>query len=224
MKLSDIFCILVLMLLNSGQANAQINLPVDANNCAIFNALNYGTLSKCTQTSDLGISRGLIVHMTDNGSVANAQQTVIKLPTAETTVKVKEQFIPSKIDYKAAKSETGYYIHFAFNSETLEKEYRDHLERLVIVLNSPSMKTNCVKITGHTDTIGKSNYNIGLSDRRAKSVYRYLISLDNIDKNRFTLAAAGENHPLPGKKGTSPYNRRVEFSSRSGETGCQLVN
>ena len=212
------------MLYTSGQAFAQVNLPIDANNCAIYNALNHDTLSKCTQTSDLGETRGLIVHMTDNGTVPNAQQTVIKLPATGTTVAIKEPFKPSQIDYKAAKSETGYYIHFAFNSETLGKEYRAHLERLAIVLNSPSMKTNCVKITGHTDTVGNANYNIGLSDRRAKSVYKYLITLDNIDKSRFTMAAAGESYPLPDKKGTSPYNRRVEFSSKPDDTGCQHVS
>lgn len=221
MRSISFLCAIFLMYYTSGNAIAQVNLPLDASNCAIYNALNYSALPKCVQTSDLGKSRGLIVHMTDNNSAPNVQKTIIKLPMAGTAIPIKEPSKRPKIDYKAAKSESGYYIHFAFNSEALEKEYRDHLERLAIVLNAPSMKTNCVKITGHTDTFGDASYNIGLSDRRARSVYNYLLTLDNIDKNRFTLAAAGESQPLPDKKGTSPYNRRVEFSSKSDAAGCQ---
>ena len=126
-----------------------------------------------------------------------------------------------KIDYKAAKSESGYYIHFAFDSEVLEKDYRDHLDRLIIVLNSDAMKGNCVKITGHTDTLGSAQYNLNLSRRRAHSVYTYLITSKKIDKNRFTIEALGQTQPLPDKKGESPYNRRVEFSSKITTLDCR---
>jgi outer membrane protein OmpA-like peptidoglycan-associated protein len=125
-----------------------------------------------------------------------------------------------RVDHKAAKSETGYYIHFAFDSERLEKEYREHLNKLAIVLNSPAMKKNCVKITGHTDTVGDVKYNLGLSQKRANSVLKYLTAKDKVSKKRFTIFAAGEAQPLPDKKGASPFNRRVEFSSKSAPMGC----
>lgn len=81
------------------------------------------------------------------------------------------------------------------------------------------MRGNCVKITGHTDTVGDAKYNIKLSNRRAKSVYNYLMKIENIGHERFTTVAAGENQPLPDKNGTSPFNRRVEFSSKSDAAG-----
>lgn len=221
MKLFHFIAVFLLAVLPAVQGMAQVRLPLDASNCAIFNALNPGHSLYCAQATDLGQTRGLIVRMNDLESTPEVQLSVAELPTSGNITAPAKRPATSKIDYKAAKSETGYYIHFAFDSETLENEYRDHLDRLAIVLNSPSMKENCVKITGHTDTVGKAQYNIGLSRRRAKSVYNYLSNLDQVDKTRFTVAAAGESQPLPDKAGASPFNRRVEFSSKSVSTGCK---
>ena len=203
----------------AGSCLAQVKLPIDAGNCAIFNALNPDNTLYCRHAIDLGAPRGLIVRM-------DAGQVVAQLPNPDGNTAILKRPVSSRpgsarIDHKAAKSESGYYIHFAFNSDTLEKAYRDHLDRLAVVLNSASMKTNCVKITGHTDTVGTARYNFDLSRRRAKSVYDYLTAIDQIDKTRFTIEAAGESRPLPDKTGTSPYNRRVEFSSKSSPIACR---
>lgn len=201
----------------TGQSMAQVKLPLDASNCAIFNALNSDNSIYCAQTKDLGKSRGLIVDLDE--TLVNQKINVQPQILTDDAIIVKRPR-SARIDYRAAKSESGYYIHFAFDSERLEKEYREHLNNLAIVLNSPAMKENCVKITGHTDTVGEAKYNLNLSQRRAKSVYTYLTAIDKIDKKRFTISAAGEAQPLPDKKGTSPFNRRVEFSSKSVPAGC----
>lgn len=218
------FYFLITLLLSfqlTGQTMAQVSLPVDASNCAIFNALNPDDSLYCTGTENLGTPRGLIVSLDGLTATPDTSQVIAKLPDKTGKAIIVKRAKSAKIDYKAAKSESGYYIHFAFDSETLEKEYRNHLDRLVIVLNAPSMKGNCVKITGHTDTVGSAAYNLDLSHRRAKSVYDYLATLEQIDKERFAIEAKGESLPLPDKAGTSPYNRRVEFSPKTVATDCK---
>ncbi len=203
-----------------GQAVAQVKLPVKANNCAIFNALNPNNSLYCTQNQNLGTPRGLIVTLNGLVETQPAPTIVAQLPSKTGSAIIVKRPSTSNIDYKAAKSESGYYIHFSFDSEILEKAYRDHLDRLTIVLNSEAMKQNCVKITGHTDTVGNAQYNLSLSRKRASSVYTYLTTGNKIDKGRFTTEALGETQPLPDKVGTSPYNRRVEFSSKPSTEGC----
>lgn len=225
MKFTAFMIPFLLVLQLAGAGNAQVQLPLDASNCAIFNALNSDRSLYCKQTADLGATRGLIVQMNDTATAPTVQQTIAQLssPNAELTIikrPIARKSGSLKIDYRAAKSDNGYFIHFAFDSDTLEKDYRDHLDRLALVLNSPEMKQNCIKITGHTDTIGTKEYNLALSRRRALTVFNYLDTVGKIDQNRFTLEAAGESRPLSEKPRISPYNRRVEFSSKSETSGC----
>ncbi len=221
MKTVYIAAIFILAFHAAGQGQAQVKLPLDAGNCAIFNALNPDNTLYCTQNTFLGAPRGLIVTLGGLVTTPDTQQVTAQLPISNENMTIIKRPNALKIDHKAARSETGYYIHFAFDSDTLEKAYRDHLDRLVLVLNTVSMKASCVKITGHTDTIGDVQYNLDLSRRRSQSVYGYLSRLDEIDINRFTIEALGESQPLPDKTGISPYNRRVEFSSKPTAGNCK---
>jgi outer membrane protein OmpA-like peptidoglycan-associated protein len=217
MKPFYFFLTIFITLLGAPHSMAQVKLPLDASNCAIFNALNLDESYYCAQTFDLGQSRGLIVDL-DETLTDHKRPVQPKVLTGDAVIIKRPK--RARIDHKAAKSESGYYIHFAFDSERLEEEYREHLNKLAIVLNSPAMKENCVKITGHTDTVGNAKYNLKLSQRRAKSVLVYLTAQKKINQKRFTISAVGEAQPLPDKKGTSPFNRRVEFSSKPVSTGC----
>ncbi len=218
MKFLSYLTMFFLSLLNAHHSLAQVNLPLEASNCAILNALVPHNTSGCSETSSLGASRGLIVNLDTKPA---AQQQIIKLPNTQVASTAKPAIKAPKVDRSVAKSENGYYIHFAFDSEKLTPEYRAHLKRLAVVLNSPPMIKNCIKITGHTDTVGDAKYNLELSDRRAKTVHSFLKSLNKVDQKRLSLAAAGETQPLPDKIGSSPFNRRVEFSSKTVADGCK---
>lgn len=93
--------LLVSAILNTLPAFSQVNLPLDASNCAIYNALVPNDVFKCTKTSDLGISRGLIIQM-DNGSIApDAQQVIATLSGGSTKTILSKG---PKADHQAAKS------------------------------------------------------------------------------------------------------------------------
>lgn len=95
-----------------------------------------------------------------------------------------------------------------------------HLDRLADVLNSDVMRETCLKIVGHTDTIGSTTYNQTLSERRAKSVKKYLTSNLGLSATRVFSEGMGESVPLPDIPGGHPQNRRVELLSRDISQGC----
>ena len=70
-----------------------------------------------------------------------------------------------------------------------------------------------IEIAGHTDATGPDQYNLGLSERRAKSVMKYLLEKEGIDKERITIVFYGENKPVENNttKEGRKKNRRVEF-------------
>jgi len=68
-----------------------------------------------------------------------------------------------------------------------------------------------VKISGHTDNVGDSNYNMKLSLRRAEAVRDYLISL-GLDPKKVEVIGEGMTKPIADnstKEGRAK-NRRVE--------------
>jgi outer membrane protein OmpA-like peptidoglycan-associated protein len=75
---------------------------------------------------------------------------------------------------------------------------------------NPTME---VEIAGHTDPIGTGEYNMSLSERRAKSVTRYLVS-KGISEKRITTSYFGEtqiNRYYQYSCEGNRKNRRVEF-------------
>lgn len=116
--------------------------------------------------------------------------------------------------------EAGYFIQFAFDSSELGEDFKVHLTRLAEVLASDVMKNSCVKIIGHTDTVGQATYNVGLSERRANVVSSFLTKKLGTGQSRVFSEGKGEQTPLPDLPGGHPKNRRVEILSRNMELGC----
>lgn len=74
-----------------------------------------------------------------------------------------------------------------------------------------------IELDGHSDDVGESSYNLGLSLRRAETVRRDLLDASSTESppgvsNQIpvTLRAFGESCPLRRHHGRSPVNRRVE--------------
>lgn len=101
-------------------------------------------------------------------------------------------------------------IEFAFNSDTLQGRAFQVLDRVVEILKR--YRNYHVKIEGHTDDIGEDQFNLDLSERRAKAVMDYLVD-SGIDPERLTFQGMGETAPyLPNTSEENRVrNRRVEF-------------
>lgn len=101
-------------------------------------------------------------------------------------------------------------VQFAFDKADLLPGYEKELDRLVdLMTDFPFMR---VEIEGHTDDQGSDDYNLRLSDARAKAVVDYLLKKD-VEKERLTWKGYGETKPLVANdsEANRAINRRVEF-------------
>lgn len=101
-------------------------------------------------------------------------------------------------------------IKFDFDKATLRPESYPVLDGIYEALrDNPGLK---VEIQGHTCAIGTDAYNMGLSQRRANTVFEYLKD-KGIDASRMTTEGFGESQPIDSNKTREgrANNRRVEF-------------
>lgn len=104
-------------------------------------------------------------------------------------------------------------IYFDFNKYNVKEESFISLKKVMKVLKEhPEMK---LIIKAHTDNKGRDSYNLNLSEKRAASAVKYLIT-NGISKNRLVSKGFGESIPLVNCKNKCSdkdlqANRRVEF-------------
>jgi outer membrane protein OmpA-like peptidoglycan-associated protein len=101
-------------------------------------------------------------------------------------------------------------IRFAFDKSTLRPEDKEVLSRIAGILST--LKGYQISVYGYTDDIGTKEYNQKLSERRARSVYNYLVN-NGLDPKIMTTKGFGEADPLvPGdSEKARAINRRVEI-------------
>jgi OOP family OmpA-OmpF porin len=102
---------------------------------------------------------------------------------------------------------------FDFDKSDLKPEGKEQIKAYRDKVKEDMSRADKVKITGHTDNIGKPEYNMKLSLRRAETVRDYLISFGGIDPKKLEVIGKGENNPIAEnstEKGRAK-NRRVEI-------------
>ena len=101
-------------------------------------------------------------------------------------------------------------VFFDTDKYELRPESEVELLKLVSFLHdNPKIK---IEIGGHTDNIGSEEYNLNLSETRAKAVYEFLIE-KAIDPMRLTYKAYGFSKPIDNNETSKgrANNRRTEF-------------
>tara|TARA_Y100000589_G_C27189169_1_gene644020 strand:- start:1119 stop:3902 length:2784 start_codon:yes stop_codon:yes gene_type:complete len=102
-------------------------------------------------------------------------------------------------------------INFKFDKANISSSSKKVIYEVHEFLNKyPNIN---IEISGHTDNVGESNYNLKLSEKRANKIKDELISL-GIDSGRINTIAHGENQPLfsNNSNNNKQMNRRVVFS------------
>jgi OOP family OmpA-OmpF porin len=102
-------------------------------------------------------------------------------------------------------------INFKTNSAKVTRGSHKVLDKAVKVLTDyPDVK---LEIGGHTDNVGKAEYNLELSQKRADSVMEYLVN-KGIAADRLTAVGYGMDKPLTSNKTRKDRakNRRTEFT------------
>ena len=101
-------------------------------------------------------------------------------------------------------------VYFGFDDHSLDTQAQANLDAV-----AQYMKDNSgvqVKLEGHCDERGSTEYNLALGQRRAQAVKDYLMQLD-IDGNRLPTISYGEENPAVEGSNEAAWsqNRRVEF-------------
>jgi peptidoglycan-associated lipoprotein len=101
-------------------------------------------------------------------------------------------------------------IYFAFDSFDVAPEDRDLVDAHAAYLVAHPDTT--VHLEGHADERGSREYNIGLGDRRARSIQR-LFELQGVSPDQISLVSYGEEKPAVDGHDESAWamNRRVEL-------------
>ena len=110
-------------------------------------------------------------------------------------------------------------VFFQYDSDEITPEAEQKLaDKAAVLRANPGVR---IRISGHCDQRGSTEYNLALGQRRAEAVRAYLMNL-GVDGGRLATISYGEEKPL--EEGDSDdamaHNRRAEFDV----TGGDIVN
>lgn len=121
----------------------------------------------------------------------------------ETEINKKVAPFESKIAFRSLEFESG-------KADILPAMYDDLAKLGNFLLDHPKVK---LIISGHTDSQGRPDTNLKLSQARANSIKNYLCEVYRIDAGRITAIGYGGSRPIVEEKTEEDrrLNRRVEF-------------
>ena len=101
-------------------------------------------------------------------------------------------------------------LQFEFNKDVIKPSSYPFLDEVVSVLSEQPNWS--LKLEGYTDNVGKEDYNLKLSKKRAEAVKKYIES-KGIMPSRITAEGFGSSKPIADNKTEAgrEKNRRVEF-------------
>lgn len=136
------------------------------------------------------------------------------IPKVDTTA-AEENPVVVKVDMEVKPIEVGEAyrlndIYFEYGSFELSEMSKIIIDGFIDFLNDhPTMK---VAINGHTDNISGADFNMTLSENRARTVYEYMVA-GGIDSSRLSYKGYGLTKPIASndtEEGRAK-NRRTEF-------------
>lgn len=103
-------------------------------------------------------------------------------------------------------------INFELDSAELTEMARANLESFARALQDDRLRAARFVVEGHTDALGSANYNLTLSERRARSVTAFLLDR-GVPAAKVEAVGRGMAEPRT-ENPFDPVNRRVEMRIR----------
>ncbi len=115
-----------------------------------------------------------------------------------------------ELTMKAAEKGLLYTIYFDYDRYTIRDADLDNLARNAKWLGLNSNVR--IRVEGHADERGETEYNLALGDKRARSVKKYLEDL-GVTSDRMEVVSYGEEKPAVAGSNEEAWskNRRAEF-------------
>jgi OOP family OmpA-OmpF porin len=152
------------------------------------------------------------VHVESVGKLSESQNLDLRDVTVDKEIK-NQDFVLENIQVANIDETTKIVLNnvfFDFDKAVLKQESYPELNRIATLMKEKGSIE--VEIAGHTDATGDTNYNLGLSKRRANAVAQYLIN-QGVAKDKIQVAFFGETKPVESNDTADgrKKNRRVEF-------------
>ncbi len=165
-------------------------------------SIAIGSLKIIKVEADSCIAR--LLSMRDRGETALVEYDAVMI--GDVAVPVLSEALPDEVITLPGT------ILFDFDKATIRKSAGMILKNIAEKVKGQNYSR--VVIDGHTDSIGSNRYNMGLSRRRAQSVFKHLTKRYDLRKGLFEINGFGEEKPVTGNKTKSgrQKNRRVEIS------------
>lgn len=104
----------------------------------------------------------------------------------------------------------GLDIKFKTNSADLTEDAKVQVKQLAEAMQSEQLSKYHFLVEGHTDNVGRPDYNMNLSKRRAQAVKDYLVTAYGVPRNRLEAIGRGQTMPINASDPANPANRRVQ--------------
>ncbi len=149
------------------------------------------------------------VYFNDQGALGGTWDLTLAKPDQVAKCRPAEEGLGSQL--KQAGRLALYGIHFDVNSDVPRPDSEPTLQQLLQLLQGePALQ---LQVEGHTDSTNTDAYNLGLSDRRARAVVRWLTE-HGVDGGRLTPKGIGRARPVASNDTAQgrALNRRVEVA------------
>lgn len=202
-------------------SKANTNTPVANETVSITGAngqkmdVTTGPDGKFTAKLDTMSNYSFVVDRTGDFTARGTLSTVGKMPTQDqlpqqqNDIKLPVTLTLNKIIKNKAIEVKD--IFYDYNKADIRPDAAIRLDTLVMTLvDNPKIS---IELSSHTDSRGKDDYNMKLSQRRAESAVAYIVS-KGIEKARVTAKGYGETKPIIKDAKTEEQfqrNRRTEF-------------
>jgi outer membrane protein OmpA-like peptidoglycan-associated protein len=180
-----------------------------------------GTKSTLVLLSDPEGHVGKVVMVTDGGQqiLTEADQSVQargrRAPPSEVKKLSADEIKSTFSEALAAQPlmPAKFILYFLNDSSELTSKSKTALPQIIQTIQE--RHSTDIVISGHTDTVGATDYNYELSSDRAKAVYKILVAKGLASAN-ITVTSHGKGNPLikTGDNVAEPRNRRVEVVIR----------
>lgn len=195
-------------------------LSESASYCDMFRGLSKVVPGHCAAPGDLelapseaagvGKTRGIRAIRMHDADRADAKPYTLTAAEAAPEPAPVQQMAPPK-DLAIAMR-----VQFEYDSFRLTAEAKQVLDRVAGVLKDEIMQGTFVQVEGHADAHGPDDYNLSLSQLRAREVRTYLVEQHALAPDRLPFAGKGESQPFDAADPYNGINRRVEFRNLSG--------
>lgn len=136
-----------------------------------------------------------------------AEEAAAKARAAEEQARLESQRLAEqgKASWDSLAAEGKLVYYFGFDNDGLSAETREALDTVAKVLKATNVS---VTLNGHADERGTREYNLALSERRAKSVRDYLV-VQGVNSSKIEVVGFGEEKPAVAQSNESAWAKTV---------------